>query len=886
MARYVYQFEDADGSNRNLLGGKGAGLAEMSRIGLPVPPGFTITTEACMAYQAQGEFPPGMMEEVWTHLAGLEGKLGRRLGDHTHPLLVSVRSGAPISMPGMMDTVLNLGLNRHTVEALAAMTGNRRFALDSYRRFIQMFGNVVLRMEHRVFEEVLESVKEGAGVSLDTDLTPDHLEAVIAGYHNLVEVHTGRPFPEDPRQQLEMAIRAVFDSWKNPRAVVYRRLNKIPETLGTAVNVQSMVFGNMGDTSATGVLFTRNPNTGEPGMYGEYLTNAQGEDVVAGIRTPRPIADMRASMPETFDELTRVCALLETHYRDMQDIEFTVERGRLYVLQTRSGKRTARAAVTIAVDLVREGIISEEEAILRQDPEQVARLLYRQVDPDASLTVLAEGLPASPGAASGRVVFSADEAERRGNAGEAVILVRPETTPDDIHGMVAAQGVLTSRGGMTSHAAIVARGMGKPAVTGCDAVRINLAEQYFMVGDVRVDADTVITLDGGTGRVVLGMVPTVEPALSEEFDLLLKWADAHKRLDVEANADTPEDAQKAREFGAHGVGLCRTEHMFMGQDRLPVMQEMILAETVDQRQAALARLLPMQQEDFTGILRAMDGYPVTIRLLDPPLHEFLPDQEETEKALAQPEILDRPAERARLEAVLRRTKALFEFNPMLGFRGVRLGIVYPEIYAMQARAIFQAQAALLAEGLHPVVEVMIPLVGTVAELSRMKQLIADVNREVAEAVGRPLDFRIGTMIEIPRAALVAGDIAGEAEFFSFGTNDLTQTTFGFSRDDAEGKFLPTYLADRILSENPFVVLDRQGVGRLIEMAVTAGRATRPGLKVGICGEHGGEPSSIEFCHLAGLDYVSCSPYRVPIARLSAAQAQIRHAGGWGTNKSK
>jgi pyruvate,orthophosphate dikinase len=875
MPRYVFEFEQGRASQRELLGGKGAGLAEMSHIGLPVPPGFTITTEACNFYQEFSRFPEGMMEEVWENLRILEAKVSRTLGDPAKPLLVSVRSGAPISMPGMMDTVLNLGLNTQTTEGLAKLTENRRFALDSYRRFIQMFGNVVMHIEHYRFEGILEEVKQAAGVKLDPDLGERELETMIGRYKALVLEVTGREFPEDTQEQLEMAIKAVFDSWKNPRAVVYRRLNKISETLGTAVNVQTMVFGNMGPTSATGVLFTRNPNTGEPGMYGEYLTNAQGEDVVAGLRTPKAISEMAREMPQTFQELTEVCALLEKHYRDMQDIEFTVEREKLYVLQTRTGKRTARAAVKVAVDLVEDGVITREEAILRQDLEQVSRLLYRQIDPAVELDVVAQGLPASPGAASGKVVFTADEAEVRGTQGERVILVRPETTPDDIHGIVAAQGVLTSRGGMTSHAAIVARGMGKPAVTGCEVIRIDLDKELFYVGEVKVSHDDVLTIDGGTGRVVLGEVPTVEPGLSDDFSTLLHWADEMKKLGVEANADTPEDARTARNFGAQGVGLCRTEHMFMGQDRLPVMQKMILAESLAERQRALDQLLPMQQSDFYGILQAMDGYAVTIRLLDPPLHEFLPHIPETEKELALAREEQRIDDVIRLEAVLRRARTLFEFNPMLGFRGVRLGIVYPEIYAMQAQAIFQAQAQLLREGYHPSVEVMIPLVGTVAELTKMKDLIAEVNRKTQEAEKISLPYKIGTMIEIPRAALIAGDIAKEAEFFSFGTNDLTQTTFGFSRDDAESKFLPHYLAEKILADNPFMVLDKEGVGRLIEIAMVDGRKTRPDLKVGICGEHGGDPASIEFCHTVGLSYVSASPYRVPIARLAAAQANLR-----------
>ncbi|MCL8208956.1 MAG: pyruvate, phosphate dikinase [Actinomycetia bacterium] len=874
MTRWVFAFEEGSGSDRARLGGKGAGLAEMSRIGLPVPPGFTITTEACIAYQAAGTFPEGLMDEVYAHLARLESKTGKRLGDPENPLLVSVRSGAPISMPGMMDTVLNLGLNAETAEGLARVTADRRFALDSYRRFIQMFGNVVMHLDLGRFEAVLEAVKAAHGVHEDQALTPAALEQVIARYLALVEEATGKPFPTDPRVQLEMAIRAVFDSWNNPRAQVYRRVNRIPDTLGTAVNVQTMVFGNMGETSGTGVLFTRNPNTGEPGLYGEFLTNAQGEDVVAGIRTPRPIAELAEVLPDTYRQLVEVAGLLERHYRDMQDIEFTVERTKLYVLQTRTGKRTARAAVKIAVDLVREGILTKEEAIRRQDPEQVRQLLYRQLDPTAPVREIARGLPASPGAASGQVVFDADEAERLGNAGTAVILVRPETTPDDIHGIIAARGVLTSRGGMTSHAAIVARGMGKPAVTGTDAIRIDLEAGRFTAGDVTVAAGETITIDGATGRVILGEVPTVDPTLFEEFETLLDWADDIRKLGVEANADTPEDAERARAFGAEGIGLCRTEHMFMGQDRLPVMQEMILAETLPDRERALERLLPMQEQDFYGILKAMDGLPVTIRLLDPPLHEFLPDLEEVEHDLDAARARADEAAVARLEALARRVRALYEFNPMLGFRGVRLGLVYPEVYAMQARAIFQAQSRLLAEGFDPHVEIMIPLVGQVTELERMAEVIRAVHAEVEEHTGRKLPYKLGTMIEVPRAALTAGRIAAAAEFFSFGTNDLTQTTFGFSRDDAEAKFLPVYLAEKILPENPFIVLDREGVGRLIRIAVEEGRKTRPELRVGICGEHGGDPASIAFCHEVGLDYVSCSPYRVPIARLAAAQAAL------------
>lgn len=878
MTRYVYQFDEGDGKNRELLGGKGAGLAEMTQIGLPVPPGFTITTEACNQYQKLGRLPDGLMDEVLEHLGRLENALNRRLGDADHPLLLSVRSGAPISMPGMMDTVLNLGLNPETTEGLARLTGNRRFAYDSYRRFMQMFGNVVMHMEHSHFEALLEAMKQSLGVSRDVDLNEEHLALLIERYHELIQRETGMSFPTDSAVQLNMAIEAVFDSWKNPRAQVYRRLNKIPDSLGTAVNVQSMVFGNMGATSATGVLFTRNPNTGEPGIYGEYLTNAQGEDVVAGIRTPQPIEALAVELPAVHNELVQVAERLEHHYKDMQDIEFTVQEGTLYMLQTRSGKRTARASVKIAVDLCKAGIISREEAILRQDPVQIQRLLYRQIDPNAAADVIATGLPASPGAARGRVVFSADEAEQRGQAGEAVILVRPETTPDDIHGIVQAQGVLTSRGGMTSHAAIVARGMGKPAVTGCEAVRIDLAQELFTVSDHTILKDSWLTIDGGTGRVMLGEVPTVDPELSNEFTELLGWADHIRNLGVLANADTPDDAERARSLGAGGVGLCRTEHMFMGQERLPVVQAMILAETLDERQAALQKLLPMQQADFYGILKAMDGLPVTIRLLDPPLHEFLPDMAETQQRIDEATRAHDTKSLLKWEKVSRRTKSLFEFNPMLGFRGVRLGIVYPEIYAMQVRAIFLAQATLLKEGYHPHVEIMIPLVGVPKELELMKGLVQEVHQAVQNDEKIELRYQLGTMIEVPRAALVAGDIAKTAEFFSFGTNDLTQTTFGYSRDDAESKFLPTYLAEKILLDNPFMVLDQSGVGRLIEIAVNDGRAQRADLTVGICGEHGGDPASIAFCHRIGLNYVSCSPFRVPVARLAAAQARLGSKG--------
>ena len=874
--RWVLRFEEGTAEQRALLGGKGAGLAEMTRIGLPVPSGFTITTEACIAYNRGGKaFPAGLEDELWEQLAELERRTGKTLGDPAAPLLVSVRSGAAISMPGMMDTVLNLGLNDATAEGLAAATGDERFARDCYRRFIQMFGNVVLGLEHQRFEAVLEQVKESRGVRQDHELTADALRELLWSYKDLVRRERGSAFPQDPREQLLMAVRAVFDSWDNPRAVTYRRIHAIPDDLGTAVNIQAMVFGNWSGDSGTGVLFTRNPSTGEKVLFGEYLTNAQGEDVVAGIRTPRPIAQLEAELPEVYRQIRETCELLEAHYRDVQDIEFTIERGRLYLLQTRTGKRSAAAAVRIANDLVREGKIDRRTALERVTPEQIDQLLHRHVDPQAPVEVLAQGLPASPGAACGVVVFDADTAAARAERGEAVILVRPETTPDDIHGIVAAQGVLTSRGGMTCHAAIVARGMGKPCVVGCEEVAIDLGRRTFSVRGQEFAEGELLSIDGGTGRVMRGRVPLVEPELSDDFRQLLAWADEEKRLGVRANADTPEDAARARAFGAAGVGLCRTEHMFMAQERLPVMQEMILAETEEERRAALERLLPMQEEDFRGILAAMEGFPVTIRLLDPPLHEFLPRQDQLAQEIAAARAAGRREEMERLERLRHKAHSLAEFNPMLGFRGCRLGIVYPEIYEMQARAIFQATAHLVRQGRQVIPEVMIPLVGDPRELAAMRDLVRRVHAAVCAETGLELPCKVGTMLEVPRACLLAERIAEHADFFSFGTNDLTQTVFGFSRDDAEGKFLRVYLEDKILSDNPFAVLDREGVGRLMEAAVGAGRRRKPELKMGICGEHGGEPSSIAFCHRIGLSYVSCSPYRVPVARLAAAQAALR-----------
>ncbi|MDN5363904.1 MAG: pyruvate, orthophosphate dikinase [Eubacteriales bacterium] len=874
--KYVYLFNEGRADMRALLGGKGANLAEMTNIGLPVPFGMTITTEACNEYYARGkELPEGLVEEIKEKLAAVEEKMGKKFGSPENPLLFSVRSGAMFSMPGMMDTILNLGLNDETAAGLIKSSGNERWVMDCYRRFIQMFGDVVLGIDHYKFENILESVKEKVGAQLDTDLDAAALREVVDRYKELVQRETGKPFPQDPMEQLLMAVKAVFNSWNNQRAIVYRRLNNIPDHLGTAVNIQAMVFGNMGNDCGTGVAFTRNPSTGEKVIYGEYLINAQGEDVVAGIRTPSPISKLKEEMPDIYRQFEEVCELLERHYKDMQDIEFTIERGKLYILQTRNGKRTAQAAIKIAVDMVKEGLIDKETAILRVEPAQLDQLLHRRIDPNAKIEVLCKGLPASPGAACGKVVFDADLAEKMGNEGEKVILVSTETTPDDIHGMVAAQGVLTSRGGMTSHAAVVARGMGKPAVCGCEAIKIDLEKRQFQVGDTVVKEGDVITIDGSTGNVIVGEVPMIEPEISGEFQTLLEWADEIRTMDVRANADTPEDAAKAREFGARGIGLCRTEHMFMAQDRLPVVQEMIMATTPEERKAALDKLLPMQQGDFYKILKAMAGYPVYIRLLDPPLHEFLPNLEDLVVEITtlkltggDPEVI------AKKEEILRKVRQLHEFNPMLGHRGCRLGITYPEIYDMQVRAIYQATAQLLKEGVDARPEVMIPLVIEAKELAMLRERVVNIAKEIMEKEGVQFEVRVGTMIEIPRAALTADEIAAHADYFSFGTNDLTQTTLGFSRDDAEGKFMADYLEKKIFEENPFIVLDRKGVGKLLQVATELGRKGNPKLKVGICGEHGGDPESIKFCQEIGLDYVSCSPYRVPIARLAAAQAAV------------
>ncbi len=877
-SKFVYLFEEGHSDMRLILGGKGANLAEMSRIGLPVPPGFTITTDACNTFLASGNnFPGEMLEQVFAALKDLEGKTNKIFGDQQNPLLVSVRSGAAVSMPGMMDTILNLGLNDESVKGLAELTGDTRFAYDCYRRFIQMFSNVVLEIDHSLFDEVVEKYKRKLSLIFDYEIPADELKGIIEEYKQIVKDAKNFDFPQEVKEQLTMAIEAVFSSWNNQRAIVYRKLNKIDDNLGTAVNIQSMAFGNMGQDCGTGVAFTRNPSNGDKELYGEFLVNAQGEDVVAGIRTPTPISKLQEELPEVYEQFIDTCNKLELHYLDMQDIEFTVEKSRLYMLQTRNGKRTAKAAVKIAVDMVAEGLITKEEALLRIDPEQLDQLLHRQIDTSAKLESIAKGLPASPGAACGRVLFDADQTEKQGELGEKVVLVRSETTPDDIHGIIHAQGILTSRGGMTSHAAVVARGMGKPCVCGCEAIKINMLNKEFTVNGIVVKENDIITIDGTTGNVMVGEVPMIEPTLSDDFETLLGWANEVKALAVRANADSPQDALKAREYGAEGIGLCRTEHMFMALDRLPIVQEMILAEYVEEREAALAKLLPVQRDDFYGILKAMAPFPVTIRLLDPPLHEFLP--EHTALAIEIEQLKYNNAATKLIfekEELLDKINKLSEKNPMLGHRGCRLGVTYPEIYRMQARAIFEAMVMLKKEDISTFVEIEIPLVMDLSELTLLKVEIEDVYAQIKNETNMELDFAIGTMIELPRACMLADKIAKEAEFFSFGTNDLTQTTLGFSRDDAEGKFIPVYLDKRIIKDNPFAVLDQDGVGALMKIAVEKARITKPDILLGICGEHGGEPSSIEFCHKIGLSYVSCSPYRIPIARLAAAQAAVKN----------
>ncbi|MBW3554529.1 MAG: pyruvate, phosphate dikinase [Gemmatimonadetes bacterium] len=872
--RWVYFFGngEADGSrhDKDLLGGKGANLAEMVRVGVPVPPGFTITTDASRHYMAERSFPPGLEEQSRAALTRIEEGTARTFGGGDDPLLLSVRSGAAVSMPGMMDTILNLGLNDATVEALARGADDARFAWDSYRRFVQMYGNVVLGVPNAAFEELLRERRDARGVEDDTGLTADDLRALVPEYKEMIAERTGVTFPEEPEEQLWGAVRAVFDSWDNDRAVAYRRHEGIPDDFGTAVTVMAMVYGNMGETSGTGVAFTRDPSTGEKRFFGEFLLNAQGEDVVSGIRTPVSISQMADLLPDAYADLLDIQERLERHYRDMQDLEFTVERGRLYLLQTRSGKRAAAAALRIAAEMVDEGLIDTTEAVLRIDPEDLERQLHSALDPNADPTVLATGLPASPGAASGRVVFDPDEAVRRSEAGEAVIMVRAETSPDDFAGMAAARAIVTARGGMTSHAAVVARGMGKPCVVGARDLEIAREGRSFKAAGHTVAAGDWVTIDGASGRLLLGRVPTVEPELTEHFHRVMGWADDARRLGVRANADTPEDARQARAFGAEGIGLCRTEHMFHGDDRVRAVREMILADDGESRRRALERILPMQREDFEGIFQAMDGYPVTIRLLDPPLHEFLPHDGEEMDELAW-------ATGRRVEEIRAAVERHRESNPMLGHRGVRLAISVPEIAEMQAQAIFEAAVAAAADGVDVQPEIMVPLVATVEELRVQDRLIRDVATRVFEEAGREVPYMVGTMIELPRAALTADRIAEVAEFFSFGTNDLTQTTFGISRDDA-ASFLPRYIEQGILQDDPFQVLDREGVGQLVTLGTRKGRSTRSDLKVGICGEHGGEPSSVEFCHHAGLDYVSCSPFRVPVARLAAARAALEEAG--------
>ena len=866
--KLVYGFSEDPGAEDDLMalcGGKGAGLMRMRQLGLPVPEGFVITTEACAAYLRSGQLPGGLMAQVMDHLERLEEATGRGFGDPENPLLVSVRSGASVSMPGMMDTVLNLGLNDATVHGLAKSTEDERFAHDSHRRFIQAFGEIVLKAPGHLFEEAIEEIKGERGAEADTDLSARDLEKLVGRFKTIVAREASAEFPEDPNEQLELAIGAVFDSWLGERAAAYRKEYGIPESLGTAVTVQRMVFGNMGETSATGVAFTRNPATGEQGIFGEFLLNAQGEDVVAGIRTPHPLREMERDLPNAHRQFLEAAERLERENRDMQDVEFTVERDKLYMLQTRSGKRTGVATLKIARDMAEEGLISREEAVMRVEPRALEQLLHPRVDPEADLEVLAKGLPASPGAATGRIVLTAREAKERAEAGEDVLLVRRETNPDDVEGMISAKGVLTALGGMTSHAAVVARGMGKPAVTGCNALKIDLAQDELELEGETFEAGDVLTIDGADGSVIRGDVPLVEPTQNEDFETLLRWADEARNLGVRANADTPEDARRARELGAQGIGLCRTEHMFMEGERLQIMREMILSEEDETLCEALTRLEPMQCDDFEGIFEVMDGLPVTVRLLDPPLHEFLPDAKDLAKDIAECE--GRGDDAGELRRQLRVAESLEERNPMLGLRGCRLGLLRPEVYLMQVRAIARAVKSVREAGVEPVVEIMIPLVGFPSELKKMRDLIRE------ELAGDSVP--IGTMIELPRACTVAGEIAQVADFFSFGTNDLTQMVCGISRDDAEEKFLSDYLRSGILQENPFETLDEDGVGELVKMARERGRKANPPLKLGICGEHGGDPKSVTFFHETGLDYVSCSPFRVPGARLAAAQAALK-----------
>ena len=879
MTKFVYFFEEGNGSMKELLGGKGAGLAEMTAANLPVPSGFTITTEACLRFYDAGKaFPDGLQAQVETAMTELQKRTKKSFGDPNNPLLVSVRSGARVSMPGMMDTILNLGLNDRSVVGLAALSQNERFAWDAYRRFIMMFSTVVLGIEKEHFEDLIDERKKKLGVASDPEIDAASWKELVGRFKEVVRERAKREFPEEVEEQLKLAIEAVFDSWNSKRAIDYRKFNKIPDDWGTAVSVVEMVFGNMGDDSGTGVAFTRDPNTGENVLFGEYLRNAQGEDVVAGIRTPEKISDLAHSQPAIYEQFKEIARRLETHYKEMQDLEFTVERGKLYMLQTRTGKRSAEAAVRIALDLVSEGLIDKKTAVGRVSAESLDQLFHARIDANQAFSAACKGLNASPGAAAGQVVFTADDAVAWRENGKDTILVRVETTPDDVHGMIAARGILTAKGGATSHAAVVARGMGKPCVAGCESLQIDRRAKTLSIDGSALKEGDWITIDGSTGNVVLGKLELIPPPskLPEWLATFLSWADDVRRMEVWANADTPEDARKARELGAQGIGLCRTEHMFMQQDRLPIVQQMILANTAPARATALAKLLPFQREDFAGILEAMQGYPVTIRLLDPPLHEFLPSLETllvetTElrltKGVESPEFREK-------DAILKRVQQLHEQNPMLGLRVCRLGIVYPEIYAMQVRAIFEAACDLVKRGVDARPEVMIPGVGTKEEMKVTHDAAKAVADEVLTARGTTLAYKIGTMIELPRACVVADDLAADAEFFSFGTNDLTQTTYGYSRDDAEAAFIPQYLEKKILKDDPFQVLDRRGVGGLMEEAVRRGRSTRADLKIGICGEHGGEPSSVAFCDSLGLNYVSCSPYRVPIARLAAAQATL------------
>ncbi|BBI32862.1 pyruvate, phosphate dikinase [Cohnella abietis] len=880
-AKQVFSFQEGNAQMKQLLGGKGAHLAEMTRSGLPVPPGFTLSTAACLSYFKEGNV---LSETLWgetlSALESLESARGQRLGDPVNPLLVSVRSGSVTSMPGMMDTILNLGLNDETVQGLSQQTGNARFAYDCYRRLLQMFGNVVLGIQGHYFEKIFNQLKQKEGVTQDQDVSLEGLQQLIPDFKRCIQAQTGRVFPENVQEQLRLATEAVFQSWNNARAQIYRKINRIPDSQGTAVNIQSMVFGNMGMDCGTGVVFTRNPSTGASELFGEYLINAQGEDVVAGARTPQPVASLRNEMPEVYEELVSVANRLEQHYKDMQDIEFTVEKGQLFILQTRNGKRNAQAAVTIAVNLVKEGIITREDALLRIEASHLDRLLHRGIDESAVTEVFATGLPASPGAAVGQIVFDAEIAMEWSQAGKKVVLARPETTPEDIQGVLVSEGIVTCRGGMTSHAAVVARGMGKPCVCGCEEIKIDEEQKQMSVGSRIVKEGDWVTIEGASGRVILGEIPLREAEISEELSEILNWADSIRKLKVRANADNPHDARMAKQFGAQGIGLCRTEHMFFSPTRLPVVQKMILADNVEERALALEQLLPMQQADFEEMFGEMNGLPVTIRLLDPPLHEFLPKEKELQKKLDElrHNPIENDKEQKAILALIRKVNALEEVNPMLGQRGCRLGIVYPEIYEMQVEAIFRAASRCLENGIKITLEIMVPLVGHVNELITLRTMIDKVAKQVLgeSSEGQEVPYQVGTMIEVPRAALTAGQIAPYADFFSFGTNDLTQMTYGYSRDDAEGKFLTHYQDQKILPNNPFQVLDPDGVGLLIEWAVTAGRSIKPTIKTGICGEHGGDKESIFFCHRSGLDYVSCSPFRLPLARIAAAQAAITY----------